>query len=412
MGGAASIDIIAPSSIDVRNILRAYNSYYDKLVELNLNHSWPSLQAAADYDSVLVSVLNNPAYFLWILHTVSEILHSDIMMRYKFDPKSSIDDVVEISTVHKLYLDSVDNADEESVNDAVRDFIASEYSVSQLHDLLYSINAECINIETLGIFNRSFENSFLQATLLGLNVSNNQISAQSIQESFLSKSTILSFYAGGNPSITHSLSNLCSQLPMHLLVLDLSFTNNLVIAPGAFLSCFQLVKLVLDGCDISDTVIDPYEDDGRSCAVSNTVLGKRCFSSVFYGLVSLQELSLKENQISSVAALQGLTFFNHLLTWGDASMNSLQTLITIHLADNPIYEVSITSKAALEFLKSTIPSLETVDETRLKNHRNLTNNSTFRPSSVLPPDVSEISDAMEAEFLSAIRGEKDISRIS
>ena len=93
-------------------------------------------------------------------------------------------------------------------------------------------------------------------------------------------------------------------------------------------------------------------------------------------------------------------------------MNSLQTLITIHLADNPIYEVSITSKAALEFLKSTIPSLETVDETRLKNHRNLTNNSTFRPSSVLPPDVSEISDAMEAEFLSAIRGEKDISRIS
>jgi len=406
MGASASIDLTSSNSIDVRNILRTYTSYHDKLVGMHPNHQWP-LHDAAD-DSGLVSTLNNPAYFLWILHELSNVLYSDIMLKYKFDPKSDIDELVELSAMHKMYLDSVDNAEEESVNDAVREFIASEQSASQM---MYSINAECISLEALGIFNRAF-NGFQQATLIGLNVSNNQISAQSIQDSHLSLSAILSFSAGGNPSITNSLSTLCSNLPMHLLVLDLSFTNNLVIAPGTFLSCFQLVKLVLDGCDISSTTIDASDDDGRSCAVSSMVVGKQCRGSVFYGLVSLRELSLKENQISSVEALRGLSFFNHPLNWGDATMSSLRALIAIHLADNPIHDISSTAKAALEFLQSAIPSLETIDGKPLMNHRQQNSNSTFRPSSVLPADVREVSDAMEAEFLSAIRGEKDVSIVS
>lgn len=411
MGASASIDITSSNSIDVRNIIRTYRSYYDKLVELHPNHRWPApLQSAADDSGLtLVSTLNNPAYFLWILHVLSDTVYTDIMLQYEFDPKSTIDEVVELSAMHKMYLDSVDNADEESINDAVRDFITSEQSASQR---LYSINAECISVEALGIFNKAFDNSFQLATLVGLNVSNNQISAQSIKDSRLSLSAILSLSAGGNPSITNSLSTLCSNLPMHLLVLDLSFTNNLIIAPGTFLSCFQLVKLVLDGCDISDTTIDASDDDGQSSAVSTTVVSKQCHSSVFYGLVSLRELSLKENLIASIAALQGLHFFSHPLNWGDATMISLQALIAIHLADNPIYEISSTAKAALEFLQSAIPSLETMDGRSLRNDMQPNNNSTFRPSSVLPADVREVSDAMEAEFLSAIRGEKDVSIVS
>jgi hypothetical protein len=107
-----------------------------------------------------------------------------------------------------------------------------------------------------------------------------------------------------------------------------------------------------------------------------------------------------------------LSFFSHPLNWGDATMSSLRALIAIHLADNPIHDISSTAKAALEFLQSAIPSLETIDGRPLMNHRQQNNNSTFRPSSVLPADVREVSDAMEAEFLSAIRGEKDVSIVS
>ena len=215
----------------------------------------------------------------------------------------------------------------------------------------YSIVAENAGFDDLS-FLTTFGSLCLPPLLLRhLNVSGNNVSE--LDAGVFSSHSCLSYLQiGGNP-IT-SMSSLTQIVPSTIIVLDVSFTENIVLEPGCFLHCPQLIRLSLDGCSMATTMHG--NDEGDKDVMR---------SSVFAGLVSLKELSLKENELSDNDSIAGLFFF--ALTSGPAADMTIikhlvsPTLTQLWLDDNPISDSQSALRDAKDVLITNIPSLKFIN---------------------------------------------------
>ena len=186
--------------------------------------------------------------------------------------------------------------------------------------------------ETLGVSSLSGLESALTAALpalrrrcVALNIANNRVTDIDFSASAIGRSSLVQLQCGGNPCET--VWAVTARLPTTLLSLDLSYTEDLRIPQGAFLACPQLIRLVLDGCALNSTAFASTMNEGGNgsgggeqdllslCAfmgihaatAGDSALTVACRDSIFFGLVELRELSLKENDLEGVEALRGLT---------------------------------------------------------------------------------------------------------
>lgn len=112
--------------------------------------------------------------------------------------------------------------------------------------------------------------------------------------------TKLSYLNIGSNPLVH-LDQMITYFPRDLLVLDLSFCEDLMIPSNCLIYCPLLKSLSLEGCGLQDTCRSVGVDAKSSIS---------SLSSIFYGLVQLQELNLKENNLSTLEACQGLLYFS------------------------------------------------------------------------------------------------------
>jgi hypothetical protein len=202
--------------------------------------------------------------------------------------------------------DDGDDDDNGNVKEALK-LLLSEYK-KQLNDnksdlFDYSIIAECAGLSDLSIIKELEDlkinsSNIMVPRLRVLNIASNSLTNNVISTipNWLSSQPLGYLNIGGNgwnsmDSISSSL-----KLPSCIVVLDLSYTETIVFEPGCFLYLPQLVRLILDGCNIKTTVPINIEKISLEPSSNNILtVQQSIFSSIFYGLVSLQELSLKEN---------------------------------------------------------------------------------------------------------------------
>jgi hypothetical protein len=277
----------------------------------------------------------------------------------------------------------------------------------------YALVAECLGIHDLSFYDatRSIENPFNNQAL-AVNVSNNQLNNASFEKSQLSQSSsILQLNLGGN-----SLSHL-PKVPSNLLFLDLSYSEELSFESfGMFTVCPQLLRLVLDGCGLTTTVMTE-ETEGVSC------------SSIFVGLVKLSDLSLKENMFETVENLKGLEYFSKQsfclsteiikseeTSSATVSLSSV-TLCSVNLIDNPVSESTAERKKLTEFLSLSIPSISVIngkpvmhsgDGVAVINKASLA----YKNRNAVVSDMDMITETMAQEFEAAMKGEKDTTVVS
>lgn len=286
---------------------------------------------------------------------------------------------------------------------------------------LSAIQAECQGLLSLEAMDPFFENE--QFMLSMLNISNNQLTRQSLKSSKVQLSRcLLQLNIGGNSFST--MQDIIPNLPSSLLILDVSFTEGLQFPKGVFLSCPQLLQLAVDGCGITSTVFGEDGDDTGDCA-----LAKACSSSIFYGLVNLVNLSIKENALESADDLKGLAFFavqNNQVSTNNEEYNLgwEPKLRNISIAENPLCETSAELKRALSFITNTLPSVQKVDDKVVRSaaapEAAVDRSSTqFRKQHAAEQALREgergsavVSDAMEREFTAALRSEKDNAVVS
>jgi hypothetical protein len=124
-----------------------------------------------------------------------------------------------------------------------------------------------------------------------------------------------------------------------LVVVDLSYAPQLNFdGAAAFGTTPHLRRLVLDGCNItSTTVTSSTKKEGASPSP---------LDSIFFGLVSLLELSLVDCALATIDSLNGFSFF------GSMQNAQLQgSLMSVNLADNPLRQgTAALSKEASERL--------------------------------------------------------------
>jgi hypothetical protein len=283
------------------------------------------------------------------------------------------------------------------------------------------VSAECIGIETL-----SFINAGILPFIGGMNLSNNQLSEQVLlavdtTATLLNMPRLKYLHIGGNPirnALTVTLR--CGFL---LQVLDMSYTEQLKFDSRCFQFCPLLIKLALDGCNIKTT----------------TSMGKRGLQgaddgeSIFYGLLALQELSMKENELESTESLSGLNYFSlkSLATLGATGTSNATpvpppsaTLHHLYLADNPICDNTPELRKFRSSLQAGISSLSAIDTFVIPASTSSSSSSApIHLPSILKrkeggdPDMTGTGgggglDSMEQEFLSALKGERDNSVVS
>jgi hypothetical protein len=214
-------------------------------------------------------------------------------------------------------------------------------------------------------------------------------------------------------SIQH-MSALSAVLPKSLLVLDLSFSENLTLEPGCFLQCPQLLRLILDGCGIKRTHhrihtmhasstgtpmrqcyqappreevqrlldLEDGDDNGNDRKFEQSTGGSTTSfeasvnfnrSSIFAGLVCLRELSLKENDLETAGSLLGLTWFGlaslprYISSSNSPYSEQLQkvlpaTLEKLWVNDNPIADSETQMREATKILAEDVPSLTHIND--------------------------------------------------
>jgi len=282
-----------------------------------------------------------------------------------------------------------------------------------------AISAECQESTSLDCLQPYLKNK--QFMLSSINVANNQLDAEAVKSCNLKQSeSLLQLIIGGNPF--ESMTQVVSYIPSSLIVLDVSYTEGLVFSPGVFLTCPQLLHLCLDGCGLTSTSFDPIEDEDNN----TSALAIECSKSIFFGLVSLISLSMKENAFEDADSLRGLKYFS-LATNNDekktTTEKSAATLRHVCLADNPLCEISADHKAATAFIVANIPSIHTIDDKVV--HTTATSKSVDRSSAEFRKQhahdqklrenergMNLVSDAMEREFTATIMGEKDNAVVS
>lgn len=218
-------------------------------------------------------------------------------------------------------------------------------------------------------------------------------------------------------------------MPSTLLILDLSYTGSLASyfesSVGVFVECPQLIKLVLDGCELSSTIVNGVETK------RDTEVGI-VDTSLFLGLVCLKELSLRENVIESVESLRGLEWFvDHcvepstvLETSTAAAVSApLPTLCYVNLADNPVTDITACRQSAIHYITQTVPSVIAIDGKSVPPRSKSEELGMNKVCLAYLSSMSEMSrgvrradelvtETMTKEFDLSLKGERDVSVIS
>ena len=177
--------------------------------------------------------------------------------------------------------------------------------VSQTSSIKLSL--EGLAIDDLSIINKfstNFSSTATEVSLVVLDASNNNLKDNTLLDIFSSPDENNYQCQGLNTAALQRLNvssnqlssmlNLCSLSTRHLISLDVSFCEDLVVEPKCFVFCPQLRELHMDSCNIASTMHAELQGPVRS---------------IFFGLVRLEELSLKENLIEDVESCEGLLYF-------------------------------------------------------------------------------------------------------
>ena len=253
----------------------------------------------------------------------------------------------------------------------------------------YCLNAEMASLQTLSIFNSLCNSAAIPAALVSLNLSSNNLTDVQLMDANILQNNTIKFLSLASNSVQFA-TNITLNCTKNLLFLDLSYTEGLELTAGCFMFLNNLQKLILDGINLSST----YD-------VSNSL-------SHFVGLINLSELSLRENQINNFDELNGLLIFNH---------EHYKCLKKLCLAENPLplskyinsLGLLIDTLSFIDSQQVNVCSANNVPFRPLEQYRgnkicNTVNISEYQDSKGL--------DAMEAEYLSALKGERDNTVVS
>ena len=293
----------------------------------------------------------------------------------------------------KVYSDVLKYSKGEDVSE--HSIIVEAHSNEELRELLAGQGGDCLKVILTAEASEidDISSTSVSKNVIGLNLANNILS----DESFANSPSLLQvsyLHAGGNSCLGNNFYQLLESTG-NLLVLDLSYTENLSLV-GPFLAAPQLRRLCLDGCDLKCTV--RRNDDGTSI-------------SCFWGLVQLNELSLKENLFDSIESLYGLEFF---------SFGFMQPVLShLWLNENPFQGVTADRLAVDTYLVKSIPSLVLLSDKMLNTtaigrsdvSKLLTRNGGGNCSSVGGLQGKGL-DNMEKEYLAALKNERDNTVVS
>ena len=319
---------------------------------------------------------------------------------------------VDSTALNKIRDDLFLQSKGEDLTDDSQLIIIEINSNEDLHELdIYSDGNYLINLESCGLpeliisLNTALNDSLKQ--LKGLNIANNGIEDNTFASLHVLRSTyLMSLHAGGNcpgPNFAKSISN-CTQL----IILDLSFTENLCISSALGMICPQLIRLVLDGCSLQSTLLPTAEDDSKDEI------------SIFYGLLQLRELSLRENLFEDVKSLKGLSFFSFQDKYTDILV---PTLTVVSLLDNPLMEVTSTRKDMEAFILKELPFLSHLNDKSMESYVGAS--GIAAPSGDLSKILKRDGDGgsaavggqegfenMDKEYLATLKGERDVTIVS
>ena len=180
----------------------------------------------------------------------------------------------------------------------VEENLESEAFLRSLQTVVGEVSLSCegLSLDNLSIA-KKLGLELKGVSLVSLNASNNILTDKSIEDYLIfakHNQTRLQQINISNNQIS-SLLNICIFSSRHLLFLDVSYCEDLVFERNCFVFCPQLIVLRMDSCNISSTT---HKDNGGLPD-----------SSIFFGLVRLEELSLKENQLEDVSSCEGLFYF-------------------------------------------------------------------------------------------------------
>jgi hypothetical protein len=192
-----------------------------------------------------------------------------------------------------------------------------------------------------------------------------------------------------------------------IVVLDLSYIENLQIGTLPFLTMPLMRKLVLDGCGIS------------TCTIESNTEARSPLNSIFFGLLSLEELSLAENLLEETSAIDGLSFFGSICEYQTEEISPENNLKRLNLSENPFRVGTNALKLEVDCLViELIPGLEELDGRKLHSQTEdvsqlsvgrIANNDIA--AGFTPGGAGDL-DIADKEFLAALRGEKDVSVVA
>ena len=222
-----------------------------------------------------------------------------------------------LATINRCLQDSIFNATA-LVGDSFVEVVVTEddleadsislqkcIGVSQTSSIKLSL--EGLAIDDLSIINKfstNFSSTATKFSLVVLDASNNNLKDNTLLDIFsspdennyqcqsLNTAALQRLNVSSNQ--LSSMLNLCSLSTRHLISLDVSFCEDLVVEPKCFVFCPQLRELHMDSCNIASTMHAELQGPVRS---------------IFFGLVRLEELSLKENLLEDVESCEGLLYF-------------------------------------------------------------------------------------------------------
>lgn len=193
-----------------------------------------------------------------------------------------------------------------------------------------------------------------------------------------------------------------------LIVLDLSYSAELNFGrSSAFGTTPHLRRLVLDGCNISTTIFAGMQGEAPP------------LNSIFFGLVSLTELSMAECQLEATEALEGFAFFSSM------QQGLRSTLMSVNLAENPLRQetAALSTEADEALVKHCGASLVEIDGKRIQSE----SSTTEAQEAVMQLKMDRIKndsvaagftpgggdlDAADREFTQALKGEKDTTVVA
>lgn len=259
--------------------------------------------------------------------------------------------------------------------------------------------AEKLNLDKVAF---ATNDCFKECYIHGLNLSDNQINDETITTLTHANMKYLRHLDLSSNQLSNAI-NISASSSVTLQVLDLSYNTNLGISftKKCFLFLPQLKVLHLDGCNLKKTYHgDRFHPDDPS-------------SSIFYGLCMLEELGLRDNELEDVDSVTGLDYFG-------CNQDIYPGLLRhIMMSDNPFHDEPKLVRDIRSHLLEKISSLTTFDSTVCRSRESRKYESfDIRKYITRADDTAEVLpngpgvDSLEKEYLSALRGERDVTSIS